>query len=265
MFRPQFHKEMRRRRKKRNLTQKAAADMCKMSPFRWSHLETGRRVPSPLETDDICSLLQMSADRYSLVPHAIQRTLLDDGQSLLPTPPLFFANQDRTPYIRFRAALNSHRNLVHPLTTLVRKRPDYERVEYFCHNLALDSNLEAMFVLVLLAKGAVPILIAPLQLGHLPRPVIDPSNFAEVGHHRHLCLKLQENYYFFQLSFRASRILRVDVLLRDETWSVIEIDGAGHNHSQDGSRYELELPVNSVTEYSLLNTARDVLAIATAA
>ena len=228
-----------------------------MSPYRWSHLETGRRVPCPSETSEICSLLQMSADRYSLIPHAIQRILLDDGESLLPTPPLFFANQDRVPYIRFRTALNSHRNLVEALTSLVRKRPDYKRVEYFCHNLGLDSYLEAMFVLVLLAKGAIPILIAPLQLGHLPRPGIDPANFAEVGHHRHLCLNFEEIYYFFQVSFRASRILRVDVLVRDETWSVIEIDGAGHDQGKDASRYELELPVTSLTEFALLQTARE--------
>ena len=143
--------------------------------------------------------------------------------------------------------------------TIVSSRVDLPKVEFIFHNIAFDSYLEVLNFLFLVARGAIPVSAAPLQLGQFPRPIREPFSRLEVGQRPHLCLYLRNSLYFFQVSFRLSTPLRVDVLVHDGQWKVVELIGAGHDFKSDNTRGELCLPVTIVHEAELIERIRNFL------
>jgi hypothetical protein len=125
---------------------------------------------------------------------------------------------------------------VYALTRRIEARTDYEDCAYFGSKIAFASYAEVLYVLRLLAEGAVPCLKAPDQLGRTPKPIIDPATRRMVGVQPFLCLHLAGTFYFFQVSFATPEIYTVDALLWKGDWSVAEIDGEGHNHSTDKAK-----------------------------
>ena len=105
--------------------------------------------------------------------------------------------------------------------------------------LSIGSSLECLYTMTLLARGANPAFLAPdTLLPRLPNPVVCPQTRKTVGHRPIPCLLTEEGVYFPQLSFSTPRIYTVDFLRhrKELGWSVIELDGRGHNSNGDRER-----------------------------
>ena len=64
---------------------------------------------------------------------------------------------------------------------------------------------------------------------------------------------LDGTWYFFQVSFKKNGTHRVDALCWNGSWSVVEINGAGHDSSRDEERArEIGLPTRYWTEQQLI-------------
>jgi len=258
MFHPEFHKRLRWLRERTGLRQKEAAEACGLTTVRWSHLESGYRNPSPMELRIIGSLVNLG--KVSLRPSKVYRELRKNGTDTLPKPKYFLQPRDRASFIRYKAALKSYPILTHELETIIRQRSDFRFVEYFCHNVRLDSGLEALHLMLLLARGAKPVWAAPLRLGHLPHRVVDPRDSSEVGHHKHLALSLSGSFYFPQVVFCCPQTIRVDLLVHHREWRVVELNGRGHDKASDASRGgELKLPVSFFTDDEIQRSVQDFL------
>lgn len=249
MFKYQFHKRLRECRKKAGLTQEKAGAMFGISRSRWSHLETGYRIPDNAELSRLKSHFYL--DNVFIPPPGIYRRLRDKGASLMPEGKLFLSSQDRDSFFRYWKATKVYPVLTEQLMEIVSSREDFPTVEFVFHNTSFDSYLEVLNFLFLVAQGATPVSTPPLQLGQLPSPIREPFSRLEVGQRPHLCLHLKTSLYFFQASFRLSTSLRVDVLVHDGQWKVVELIGAGHDYSSDDARAELDLPVTVIHESEL--------------
>lgn len=259
MFRPQFHIEMRKQRERFGLTQSAAAKLCGLTSDRWCHLEIGFRNPSEDEFKTLCSKLGIK--NVSTGPKSANRELRKNGNRRFLKAKRYFAPRDRESYVRYRAAQKSYPTQMRQLGELVWSRPDAPFLEYFCHNVQFDSGLEVLFLMHLLAQGAKPMWGVPLALGHLPHPVIDPRNFEEVGQRQHLCLGREDTIYFLQVTFRCTETIRVDILRRYRGgWSVVELNGRGHDGSKDSFRaLLLGLPVLQINEAEVVERVTYVI------
>lgn len=250
MFKYLFHKRLRECRKNATLTQKQAGDTVGISRQRWSQLETGYRSPSK---NELCKVRQLfHLGEVFIPPPNVYRELRDRGASLLPDTPIFLVSQDRDSFFRCWKASKLYPTLVRRLSKVVSGREDFDQIEFLFHNLSFDSHLEVLNFLFLVASGAVPVSVAPLQLGQLPSPVLEPRSRAEVGHQQHLGLYLDGSFYFFQLSFRLSQPIRVDMMIHDGGWRVIEINGRGHDCNTDAVRDELGVPVEIISESEII-------------
>ena len=250
MYSIPFHIKLKKQRAKSGLTQQQAADICRMPRHRWSDLELGRRRPNDSELQTVCRIFHIG--KSFVVPGGVTRQLLDEGALLTPNRPPFFSHQDRATHIRFGSLRKRHPYLTQKLLGLVQSRIDFQTCEHLCHVLSCDSHLEALFLLHLQAVGARPALVAPLLLEPLPHPVVSCSGEELVGLRPRPCFFHCGTYYFFQVSFRLSRIVRVDVLEWYNGWKVLEFDGQGHRNTFDNHRdLELQLPVKRVSEPEL--------------
>lgn len=251
MYSIPFHIKLKKQRAKSGLTQQKAADICKMPRHRWSDLELGRRRPSDSELQTLCRIFDIG--RSFVACAGVTRQLLDEGAVLTPKRPPYFSHQDRATHIRFGTLRKRHPYLTRQLLGRVQSRIDYSICEHLCHTMSCDSHLEALFLLHLQAVGARPALVAPLLLEPLPHPVVSCSGEALVGLRPRPCFFYHHTYYFFQVSFRLSRIVRVDVLKWNNGWQVVEFDGQGHGATLDSHRdLELQLPVKRVSETELV-------------
>ena len=257
MFKYQFYKRLRDCRKKAGLTQEKAGAMVGISRSRWSQIETGYRIPTSGELAKLKT--HFFLDNVYIPPAGIYRELRDKGASLLPESKLFLSSQDRDSFFRYWKAVKVYPELTKQLMTIVASRPDFPKVEFIFHNIAFDSYLEVLNFLFLVARGATPVSAAPLQLGQLPSPIREPFSRLEVGQRPHLCLYLSNSLYFFQVSFRVSTPLRVDVLVHDGQWRIVELIGAGHDFYSDNTRAELCLPVTIIHEAELVEKIRNFL------
>ena len=82
-----------------------------------------------------------------------------------------------------------------------------------------------------------------------------------MGHRPHLCLLLENKFYFFQVSFGTDPVSRVDALVFDEGWRIVELDGQGHDHARDAEReIALNTPTKRITTEQLVATIQHFLA-----
>jgi len=148
-----------------------------------------------------------------------------------------------------RAARRRHPLLIDALQLRLRKRPDYPALCAFTSRVALQSGHEALFYLALLDRAAQVRCISPYSLDAFPCKIVDPRTRKNVGQLRHLCLHLDGTYYFFQIGLMPGSVYCVDVLVwRDGVWSVLEIDGEGHDAGGDAER-DAAIPL-AVTRWS---------------
>jgi DNA-binding XRE family transcriptional regulator len=245
MFKKLFHVRMRERRCERSLLQTQAAHLCDMTPQRWSDLERGYRLPSQTEFELVSSLLGLR--QVFVPPRSANKLLLNRASCQVPTPQPFFPHQDRLTHIRFRACARQYPGLVDGLLRRVARRADFRLCEYLCHRISCDSNLEPLHLLYLLSLWAEPGLYTPALCGHTRWPIVDCKGTKEVGFRPRPCMRLDDTFYFFQVSFRASSVMRVDTLCWDGAWYILEIDGRGHDFTGDATRArELELPMRTL-------------------
>jgi hypothetical protein len=230
-----------------------------MSQVKWSRIETGSRAPTPEEFEALCRRFQLG--HVFPRPENVVQMLRRESVNLKSADRVFIPPRDRSSYIRFRTALRKWPLLVNRFMSLVEQRSDYALVQHVCHNISFDSALENLYVQCLLANGAVPSLEIPYLQGHLPYPVIDPRDHREVGQLLHYCLKLNSAYHFFQISFKTFPSCRVDVLIRrNQRWEVLEINGAGHDHSKDQTwAARVGLPVHSLNQWEVERLAWSIL------
>jgi len=256
MFDQQFHLSLKFHREDRGLSQKEAAELCNISPWRWSALECGRRMPNSQELGHIRRWFKLG--RVFISPPKATKQLLDNGARLTECPQPFFAHRDRPSYNRYRTCLKRQGELTGLLTRRINQRSDVESAlcQQFCHLVTCESYLEALYVLYLLADGAVPALVAPSLFHPTPVPVVDPRTRNYAGNRPRPCLVLGTRYQFFQVSFQGS-LFRVDVLeWSDQGWRIIEIDGTGHSSNDDREReIALGLPTSRLREVDILSLA----------
>lgn len=258
MFTPLFHVQLKKKRLKAGLSQKDAARICGISAGRWSHLEQGLRDPRGYELSAINSKLRLGPVFVS--PRRANQRLSSDGAKLLAKVPRF-QRKERTSFIRFRSASKTYRSIVDGLEWIIRKREDFKLVEYFCHHVPFESGLEVLHVLCLLARGARPVWIVPLSLGHLPHPVVEAETFEEVGHRPHLALSLEGKVYFLQIQFQIPGAPRVDLLVREGSgWTVLEINGPGHDSKGGSGRAgQIGLPTVFLEESQIIRLSTQEL------
>ena len=242
MFKPTFFQKMRERRLELSMTQRQAAELIGMSRSRWSNLECGHRRPTDTERREVAELLGLS-DCF-VPPYSINKTLLSNGVRLVECRESYFPHQDRSTHTRYGACRSRVPRLTAKLRSIVLDRSDSNTCQAISHRISCESWLEALYLLYLQASGAKPALIAPETLGRLHQPIVDDTGRRLVGLNPRPCFVLDGCFHFFQVSFCLSRIIRVDILRWDGSWSVVELDGMGHISSHDMERDRwLGLPV----------------------
>lgn len=259
MFEPQFHLRLKFHRKQRSLSQKEAAELCGLCRWRWSDLECGRRMPSNREL----ALLRRRFDlgRVFVSPPKATRRLLDNGARLTKTLEPFIAQRDRPTHIRYRTCLKRQKELTLALTARLRRQrgDEFELCQQFCHQASCDSYLESLYILCQLVDGATPALVAPAQFDPTPLPIVDPEMRRYAGNRPHFCLVTERGHQFYQVSFGPSQF-RVDVLVWDGDWKVIELDGDGHYSAQDAEREaEIGLPTRRLVESEVIAMGWEIL------
>ena len=257
MFKPLFCLRMRERRLELSLTQKQASELIGMSQTRWSNLECGHRRPTNNEKKKLSALLGLG-DCF-VPPYSITRTLLSNGARLVECRKPYFSNQDRTTHTRYNACRRRVPILTAQLTSMVHSREDSDACRAISHRISCESWLEALYLLFLQASGAKSALIAPETLGRLHQPIVDDTGRRLTGLNPRPCFVLDGSFHFFQVSFYLSRVMRVDILRWDGSWSVIELDGRGHDPASDLERErELGLPVTRFRAQDVISLCQDL-------
>jgi transcriptional regulator with XRE-family HTH domain len=234
MFKPQFHTLLRERRKESGLTQKQAAEACRIEPDRWSQLERGRRFPSERELIVIGSFLKLGP--VFVAPCKATKQLLDNGARLAPPVKPFFVPQDRVTHSRYRKLMARQGALARALEERLWCRPDFPLCQQFSHKVRCDSYLESLYLMCRMFEGTTPSLVEPARFEPTPLPIVDPRTRKYVGARPHLCLTDGKTYDFIQASFFGPIVHRVDILRWEGRWRVIELDGEGHSTDCDAER-----------------------------
>jgi len=137
---------------------------------------------------------------------------------------------------------------------MARSRRDFDLCMHLCHRISCESWLECLHLLYVVASGAQPCLLAPARLDHLPQTIVNDTGRQFEGLSPHPCFVLDGCFIFFQVSLALSKTARVDVLRWDGRWTVLEIDGKGHDFQNDRRRaFEVAIPVRRLDESELLD------------
>lgn len=222
-----------------------------MSPKRLSKIERGERQPTLEERRALIG--HFGELRGYTAPPGHGRRMAENPKKMRDALPEFHPAQEKPSNIRYFSALRSYPDFVRRLTAIIKEREDFLDCQFHCGQLALEGGEEVLLPLRLLAQGALPGYYPPLWLGPLPQSIVDPSNRKPVGYAKLPCLVLPNDFYFFQVTFATPGLFRVDVLRWNGTWSVIEIDGAGHRTAYDKAKMEaIGLPTLRLTPAALI-------------
>lgn len=171
-------------------------------------------------------------------------------QSARVSRPCYDPPRDRDQEVRRRAAWHEAPDLMESLEEAHRKRPDFERVRQFLSSISSLSWLEYLLPAWELADPeAVPLRLAPNEVGYCHYALLDPVTFHAVGDRLWPALGLRRGdltlIQFFNASIRTpKRLWTVDVLQytrrlrRPALWSVVEVDGEGHRTRWDREKEE---------------------------
>lgn len=225
-----------------------------MSSARLTQLEKGHRFPSREEWKELSRHISLGPypARFKL-PAPKERWAADLPKTSTP---------ERSLSIRLASARSTFAADFERLNLIVQSRKDFRACHEFLSSTALDSGDEAFFYLRLLAEGALPCAFSPLRAGYRTFPVIEPETRRVVGDVRRSCLELindqQESLIFPQVSLLvANRIFRLDALVcarctQQRVWIDLEIDGPGHDCTQDRRReLQLKMPTLRVSRPQL--------------
>jgi transcriptional regulator with XRE-family HTH domain len=259
-----FGCKVRKIRQARHLTQTALAKAARLSRPRLCDIERARRRARIEEVRCLAQALDMEPAELTRgtdweVPRTPTQARRVERRFYRPFK--FAPPRDRDFRVRLAAARRGYPERVARLEQLVDARRDRTRVLRFLMTVACDSDLEAMFILELLATGAALTRQSPQILGFRKHAIVHPATLEVVGHCRFpsLALKLRslEVLLFPQVSLRPllarrgcaqSQTHTVDFLIAVRlgstvSWGVVEIDGNGHSSRGDREREEhLDLP-----------------------
>lgn len=260
MFRKPFHHVLKDRREALGRTQVQVAQLADVDRHRYPKIERGEVAPRTHEVTSLSQFFELDRDLFAVRGPNVEDRLLRTGANFRPRRKVFFPPQDRSNNARFKAARSRHGKLVQRVVSRLRRRPDFSDLEFLSEYIANGSGDESLFLLSLLLEGAQPCLLSPMVLGHLHHPIVDPRNRSYVGNRPFPAFLLDGRAYFFQVSVATPRVYTVDVLKWDGEWSVIEIDGLGHDDRYDRERTEsIGWPVIRLQEVDVVNRCRQAI------
>jgi transcriptional regulator with XRE-family HTH domain len=252
MFTEPFHKFLAELRRLTGLRQIDLSKQLGLTRQRYGHLENGSRMPS--EAERALLLCRFGRCEGYTAPAGLGRRLSDNAKKQRAPVPEFRPAQERTSDLRYSNALKAYPHFVRRTTERIRRRSDFLDCQFHCGQTALESADEVPLLLRLLDAGALPAYYPPLWLGSLRHPIVDPLTREHVGHCKLPCWALPGDFYFFQVTLSTPKYYRVDVLRWNGSWSVLEVDGKGHNGSLDAARTEaLGIPVRRLTPTEIIS------------
>ena len=263
MFKRQFHLTIRRRRQALGLSQRELAARSGLHCSKVALFELGQRVPKPDELRSLAEGLVLAMEELfecSFRPARYEETIRDNGRRRVPKLEPFYPHQERPNSVRFRAALRKYPEVVRPLVARIRKRKDFAYLNFFCERLACGSAEECVYLLGLLALGGDPGVVEPNRYGRLPLPIVDPATRKCIEHQPFPCILEQTRVHFLQVSFLVGQVHTVDFLRWESGWSIVEVDGRGHDGTFDRERDQaLDVSVERLSTEMLLAWARGVV------
>ena len=219
-----------------------------------SRAESGRRVPSERTLRTLCRALDLSFEHVrdatgwepprTGVQLTRSRTLLERefGSLSRYVPP-----GERTFAERLYKCRHTYGLLASGLEARVDRRPDRKELERRLADLPSGSATEVLFVLHVLALGACCDWLSPLRLGFADPRVLDRKTGLYVAPCLMPGLSLRADslsaVFFPQLPLRTDTFgpVSLDFLVGvrhqgDTAWRNLEIDGNGHNPTDDDER-----------------------------
>jgi transcriptional regulator with XRE-family HTH domain len=240
-----------------NWTQNGLAERAGILRSRVADLESGRRAVTELE------LLQLGA-AFGCSPQCIDlRRHLGDGRPLVLDEELlslFHQVPEPIPEPRFNgySRLSKCRlhypELMRRLDPAIRENPSWQE---FLRSGRSDSRVETAFHLLELESGARFCRATLLKTGFDRFPVIDVDSRAEIGHRPTAALITNDWLLFPQVTVTTPKTFTIDALLvlphPSPTYIDLEIDGPGHNYSEDETRTNhLGMPTIRLNEREIL-------------
>jgi transcriptional regulator with XRE-family HTH domain len=224
------------------------ADLVGVDRRRLSELELGKR---PLDRRAMARLADLLGIPKLSVPSACSNGKGSRQAEALylrlarVSRPQYDPPRDREQDVRRVAAWREEPALMEWLNERYRERPDATRVEEFLNSISSASWLEYLYpARELVHPQAVPLRIAPNEIGYCHYALVDPETFAAVGDRLWPALGIRRHgrllIQFFNATVRTpKRTWTVDILQysrrrgQSARWTVIEIDGDGHRSRWD--------------------------------
>lgn len=217
-------------RKKLGLSQYQLAEKTGIDRRRISSLEHKKRKATPVEASSLKMTLGLGDFTCDLASRVCP----------VSEPPneVYLPQGNRHFMVRLATARRMYPQVTPVLEEQVALRTDSGEIVDFLDDLKLDSSLEAVVVLRLLAAGARVTYESPGMHGYWGDDIVEPEFYRTIVSHRRPALVTDSLVVFPQVSFAAGRLIRVDFLVRQRNhgvWAVVEIDGPGHqpDHSRE--------------------------------
>ncbi len=259
MFIKPFGLAIKHKRLREKMSQRALAEAMRISATRLCKLESGKITPT--RKDQAAARKVLGDLRVFSAPAFLARSLTQNARRCKPKRRQFEPSRDRPTYLRFCAAREKYPELVAALMRQLQKREDYDVCIALAYQIVAESAEEALYLLRLMAAGALPCQMAPAELAKLPITLIDPVDRSDVSFRQVACLAFESEFYFFQLTLEGPGWqYRVDALRwKDDGWSVIEIDGYGHDAAADSQREkDIGLPTVRLNVAQLSNLGHEI-------
>lgn len=265
MYQITFHSTLRSARKHSQETLRALAGRCGVVAGRLTRLERGLTAPTHQERQLLANafpLRKLELLNAAAHPPRLYQGFKSRGLRFVQTQKPFYPPRDRESRVRLAAAKRIYPVETASLLRLVESHPNLSEVNAFCEKLSIGSSLECLFITTLFAQKAEPANVAPAWLApRTPLPAVCPKTREPVESRPFPCIVSDEGLFIPQVTFAAHRLYTVDFLrFFDDTWSVVELDGKGHDPHGDSERtLVLGLPVLRLTEKQVLERAHSVL------
>lgn len=213
--------------------------LCGIAVPRLSAIENEHRSPSTAEWERLGSVLRLplAAPRRTELPRVPRVWLRPEPR--LNENAIYPASR------RVAAARRVYGRLSEDALQALRFRDDRKLCEEFLEQARMDSSLEALLWLRLLAAGVAPHRASPHRVGFRRRAILDPSSNHYIGDCLLPCLAVKAGLYscllFPQVTLDTKNgAFRLDALACAKRrgarrWLDLEVDGGGHS-----SRFDLE-------------------------
>ncbi len=227
--------------------QRELADVTGIARKRISDFERERSVPVGEELRTLARVLKLSFARLQLASASLGSGCFQTRRNFRMRNANVVIKREWPSEKRYWAAKKAWPDLVESLERRLYARKDARECRVYLREARFDSKLEYLAHLFILDAGAVPDRAAPQLMGFRTLPVVDDHDGRMTGHLRYPALTLAGAVLLPQVTV-LTRIgpRRVDLLCGETRgrWRVLEIDGAGHDATEDEDRDKaLKIPV----------------------